>query len=190
MQVCIYLYFIFFKLVIFGRDVTEYTHGKWDEAIKVLRWRERESHFIQRPHGSLRYLISTNLDILYAVGVVSQLMESPTSTYMKVPKRILCYLKVTFDYQLFYSFSNDYKLHRFCDSDYARDINDINRTSCFIYFMGGYSFSWSSKKQPIVTLSTYQSKYVAITWWVIIFFYSTTFSVPILMDVYCLIVYP
>jgi len=45
---------------------------------------------------------------------------------MKVPKRILRYLKGTLDYGLFYSFSNDFKLHRICDSDYVRDIDDRN----------------------------------------------------------------
>jgi len=38
-------------------------------------------------------------------------METPSSTDIKVPKRILRYLKGTLDYELFYSFSNDFKLH-------------------------------------------------------------------------------
>jgi len=113
--------------------------------------------------GSLRYLTCTRPDILYAVGVVSRFMETPTSTHMKVAKRILRYLKGTLDYGLFYSFSNDFKLHGFCDSDYAGDIDDRKSTSGFIFFMGGCAFSWSSKKQPIVTLSTCESEYVAAT---------------------------
>jgi len=82
---------------------------------------------------------------------------------MKVAKRILRYLKGTLDYGLFYSFSNNFKLHGFCDSDYTKDINDRMSTSGFTFFMGGGVFSWSSKKQPIVTLSTCESEYVAAT---------------------------
>ncbi|KAL4297638.1 hypothetical protein GQ457_12G007010 [Hibiscus cannabinus] len=44
--------------------------------------------------GSLRYLTCTRPDILFAVGVVSRYMETPTSTHMKAAKRILRYLKV------------------------------------------------------------------------------------------------
>ncbi|TYK04854.1 reverse transcriptase [Cucumis melo var. makuwa] len=53
--------------------------------------------------GSLRYLTCTRPDILFNVGLVSRFMESPTTTHLKVAKRILCYLKGTLDYGLFYS---------------------------------------------------------------------------------------
>jgi hypothetical protein len=39
--------------------------------------------------GSLRYLICTRLNILYAVGLVSRYMEEPRSTHWKTIKRIL-----------------------------------------------------------------------------------------------------
>ncbi|XP_073219964.1 secreted RxLR effector protein 161-like [Cicer arietinum] len=113
--------------------------------------------------GKLRYLTCTRPDILYAVGVVSCLMEAPTTTHMKVTKRILCYLKSMLDYGLYYYSSNDFKLFGFCDSDFTGDINDINSTNGFIFFMGDCAFSWRSKKQPIVTLSTCESECVAAT---------------------------
>ena len=48
--------------------------------------------------GSLHYLTCIRPDILYAVGVVSRYMENPTTTHLKVTKRILCYLKGTIDF--------------------------------------------------------------------------------------------
>ncbi|XP_073221562.1 secreted RxLR effector protein 161-like [Cicer arietinum] len=110
---------------------------------------------------SLKYLTCTRPDILYVVGVVSRFTEAPTTTHMKVTKRILCYLKCTLDYGLFYSSSNDFKFFGFCDSDFAGDIDDRKSISGFIFFMGDCAFSWSSNKQPIVTLSTCDSEYVA-----------------------------
>ncbi|RDX78925.1 hypothetical protein CR513_40720, partial [Mucuna pruriens] len=113
--------------------------------------------------GSLRYLTSTRPDIMYAVGVVCRFMEAPTSTHMKAAKRILRYLKGTLDFGLFYSSSNEFKLMRFCDSDFVGDVDDRQSTTGFVFFMGGCAFTWNSKKQVIVTLSTCEAEYLATT---------------------------
>ena len=47
--------------------------------------------------GSLRYLTCRRPDILFAVGVVSRFMDAPTSTNLKVTKRIFRYLKGTIE---------------------------------------------------------------------------------------------
>ncbi|RDX69180.1 hypothetical protein CR513_51742, partial [Mucuna pruriens] len=99
---------------------------------------------------------------MYAVVVICRFMEAPTSTHMKAAKRILRYLKGTLDFGLFYSSSNEFKLVGFCDNDFARD-DDRKSTTGFVFFMGGCAFTWSSKKQAIVTLSTCEAEYVAAT---------------------------
>ncbi|XP_074351809.1 secreted RxLR effector protein 161-like [Apium graveolens] len=88
-------------------------------------------------------------------------MEAPTTTHMKAAKRILRYLKGTMDYGLLYHYSNEFKLVGYCDSDRAGDIDDRKSTTGYVFFIGDTSFSWSSKKQPIVTLSTCEAEYVA-----------------------------
>ncbi|KAA0058430.1 putative mitochondrial protein [Cucumis melo var. makuwa] len=82
-------------------------------------------------------------------------MESPTTTHLKVTKRILRYLRGTLDYGLFYSSSKEFKLEGYYDSDWAGDTNDRKSTSGYVFFIGNTAFTWSSKKQPIVTLSTF-----------------------------------
>ncbi|RDX81241.1 putative mitochondrial protein, partial [Mucuna pruriens] len=82
--------------------------------------------------GSLRYLTSTRSDIMYVVGVVCRFIKSPTSTYMKVAKRILRYLKGKLNFSLFYSFSNNFKLMGFCDSDFAGDVDNRKNTIDFV----------------------------------------------------------
>jgi hypothetical protein len=47
------------------------------------------------------------------------------------------------------------------DSDYAGDLNDRKSTSGYVFMLGTGVVSWSSKKQPIVTLSTTEAEYVA-----------------------------
>ncbi|KAA0038954.1 Copia protein [Cucumis melo var. makuwa] len=54
------------------------------------------------------------------------------------------------------------KLEGYCDSDSAGDTNDRKSTSGYVFFIGNNTaFTWSSKKQPIVTLSTCEAKYIA-----------------------------
>ncbi|XP_042033570.1 secreted RxLR effector protein 161-like [Salvia splendens] len=113
--------------------------------------------------GSLRYLTCTRPDILYATGLVRRYIENPTTTHFKVAKRILRYLKGTIDYGLLYSATNDYMLVGYSDSDWAGDTDDRKSTSGYVFYMGDTAFTWMSKKQPIVTLSTREAVYVAAT---------------------------
>ncbi|MBV8801912.1 MAG: hypothetical protein JO131_02910, partial [Gammaproteobacteria bacterium] len=109
--------------------------------------------------GSLRYLTCTRPDILYGVGLISRYMEKPDSTHLKAAKRILRYIRGTISYGLVYSFSNDFKLCGYSDSDWGGDINDRKSTTGFVFFIRDSAFTWLSKKQPIVTLSTCEAEY-------------------------------
>ncbi|KAL5568431.1 hypothetical protein UlMin_025006 [Ulmus minor] len=141
------------------RTPTEYgiKMSKHEEGKRV------DPTFFKSLVGSLRYLTCTRPDILHAVGLVSWYMESPTTTHFKAAKRILRYLKGTIDFGLFYSVSNDYKLVGYSDSDWGGDIDNRRITTGFVFFMGDTAFTWMSKKQPIVTLSTCEAEYVAAT---------------------------
>ncbi|XP_028959409.1 secreted RxLR effector protein 161-like [Malus domestica] len=113
--------------------------------------------------GSLRYLTCIRLDILYVVELVSHYMENPTTTHLKTTKRILRYLKGTVNFGLFYSSSSNYKLVGYSDSDWTGDSDDRKIIIGFVFFMGDIAFTWMSKKQPIVALSTCEAEYVATT---------------------------
>lgn len=113
--------------------------------------------------GSLRYLTCIRPDILYGVGLVSRYMESPTTTHFKAAKRILRYVKGTIDFGLLYPSSNEFKLAGYSDSDWNGDVDDRNSTTGFVFYLESSAFTWSSKKQPIVTLSTCEAEYVAAT---------------------------
>ncbi|KAK0603198.1 hypothetical protein LWI29_002398 [Acer saccharum] len=76
-------------------------------------------------------------------------------------KRALRYLKGTIDYGIFYKKSGNKELVAFTDSDYAGDLEDRKSTSGYVFILSGGAVSWSSKKQPIVTLSTTEAEFVA-----------------------------
>ncbi|KAH9735937.1 hypothetical protein KPL71_017913 [Citrus sinensis] len=135
-------------------------------GVKLSKYDEGEDinpTFFKSLVGSLRYLTCTRPDILYAVGLVSRYMENPKTTHFKAAKRILRYIKGTINFGLLYSFSNDYKLIGYSDSDWGGDVDDRKSTTGFVFFMGDTAFTWMSKKQPIVTLSTCEAEYVAAT---------------------------
>jgi len=114
--------------------------------------------------GSLRYLTSARPDLSLSVGIVSRFMEEPVYSHWKALKRILRYIQGTVSLGLFYSTVEDYKLVGFSDSDWCGDIDDRKSTSGYVFFMGNTAFTWLSKKQPIVTLSTCEAEYVAASW--------------------------
>ncbi|XP_056159718.1 secreted RxLR effector protein 161-like [Syzygium oleosum] len=129
--------------------------SKFDEGVDV------DPTYYGSLIGSLRYLTCTRPDIMYSVGIVSRYMEKPKSTHLKAAKRILCYIKITIDHDLHYTQSKSFQLRAYSDSDYVGDIDDRKSTTDFVFFLCDTAFTWSSKKQPSVTLSTCEAEYVA-----------------------------
>ncbi|KAH9648378.1 hypothetical protein KPL70_025559 [Citrus sinensis] len=101
-------------------------------GVKLSKYDEGEDidpTFFKSLVGSLRYLTCTRPDILYAVGLVSRYMKNPKTTHFKAAKRILRYIKGTINFGLLYSFSNDYKLIGYSDSDWGGDVDDRKSTT-------------------------------------------------------------
>ena len=81
--------------------------------------------------------------------------------HLQAAKRVLRYLKGTIDYGIFYKKNRNKQLIALTDSDYAGDIEDKRSTFGYVFMLSGGAVSWSSKKQPIVTLSTTEAEFVA-----------------------------
>jgi len=111
--------------------------------------------------GCLRYLTCTRPDILFGVGLVSRFMETPRTSHLKAARRILSYIKGTVDHGLFYSQNHNLELVGFSDSDWAGSREDRRSTTGFVFYLGDAAFTWSSKKQSIVALSTCEAEYIA-----------------------------
>ena len=114
--------------------------------------------------GSLLYAaVGTKPDISHAVGVVSKFSSKPTQAHLTAVKRIYRYLKGSLDVTLKYKKSGDAQLIGYTDADFAGDLDDRHSTSGNLFLMSGGPVSWFSKKQPIVTLSTAEAEYVALS---------------------------
>lgn len=113
--------------------------------------------------GNLRYLVATRPDISFGVGLLSRFMEEPRESHWQAAKRILRYVKGTMNDGIFYFANNVAKLVGYTDSDWAGDIETRKSTSGYAFHLGLVVFSWSSKKQQLVALSTVEAEYIAAT---------------------------
>ena len=114
--------------------------------------------------GSLLYAsIATRPDIAQAVGAVSKFNFCPTEAHLTAVKRIFCYLKGTINLCIKYERSADNRLVGFSDADWAGDMDDRHSTTENLFMMSGAAIDWSSKKQPVVALSTTEAEYVVLS---------------------------
>lgn len=111
--------------------------------------------------GSLMYLTATRPDLMYGVSLISRFMGNPTEQHWLAAKRILRYLKGTTGLGICYKKRGCKELIAYSDSDFAGDLDDRKSTSGYVFLLSSGAVSWSSKKQPVVTLSTTEAEYIA-----------------------------
>jgi len=115
--------------------------------------------------GALMYLaIATRPDIAYSVSVLARFSKNPGLQHWKAVKHLLRYLKGTLDFKLTYSSTCSLSLFTtYTDADHGGNPDNGRSTSGYIVKMGTGTISWSSKLQGIVTLSTTEAEYAAVT---------------------------
>jgi hypothetical protein len=113
--------------------------------------------------GSLMYaIISTRPDIAYVISVVSRYGSNPTDAYWRAVKRIFRYLKGTATMRL--AFRGEISpLAGYSDADWAGDYDSRRSISGYVFNVGSGVISWSSKRQPIVALSSCEAEYIGQT---------------------------
>ena len=86
---------------------------------------------------------------------------------MQAAKQILRYVNGTRDHEIFHFYSNNFNLVGCIYNDWGGDVETIKSTVgyvfIFIFYLRIETFSWSSKKQQVVALSTIEDEYMAIT---------------------------
>jgi hypothetical protein len=113
--------------------------------------------------GSLLYFTATRPDIMYAASLVSRYMESPKDSHWKMVKWILRYVAGTLNFGLWNTQSDNNHLSGYIDDDFVGSLDDRKSTSGHVFHLGTNLISWASKKQPIVSISSTETEYVAAT---------------------------
>jgi hypothetical protein len=112
--------------------------------------------------GSLLYIARMmRPDITFTVSLLSRFMANPGHIHWEAAKRVLRYLKGTKDLRLTYGTRAD-GLTGYTDADWASQ-DHRHSTSGYIFLIDGGAVSWSSKKQPVVALSSTEAEFIAAT---------------------------
>jgi len=88
-------------------------------------------------------------------------MVKPTTSHLVATKRILRYVKGTSNHGIQYSKNQSGELIGYSDSDWSGDKDDRKSIATYVFMIENASFSWSSKKESVVALSSCEAEYIA-----------------------------
>jgi hypothetical protein len=97
------------------------------------------------------------------VSMVSRYMHDPRTEHMDAIYRILRYLKSCPGKGLWFKKNNHLNVKGYCDVDWASYLDDRRSMSGYCVFVGGNLISWRSKKQSVVSQSTAEAEYRAMS---------------------------
>ncbi|XP_068639307.1 uncharacterized mitochondrial protein AtMg00810-like [Aristolochia californica] len=117
----------------------------------------------QRLVGSLIYLTTTCPDISYAIHQVSQFMSSPRHLHIAAVRRIIRYLQGSPTRGLFFPTSSSLQLVGYSDADWAGCSDTRRSTTAWCMFLGSALISWRCKKQDLVSNSSTEAEYRAMS---------------------------
>ncbi|WOH09590.1 hypothetical protein DCAR_0729048 [Daucus carota subsp. sativus] len=113
----------------------------------------------RRLAGALQYLTITRPDISYAVQQICLHMHDPRTDHMSALKRIIRYVQGTLDQGLHLYPSSVSSLVSYTDADWGGCPDTRRSTSGYCVFLGDNLLSWSSKRQPTLSLSSAEAEY-------------------------------
>lgn len=106
-------------------------------------------------------MLGSRPDLAFALGYLSRYQDAASDIHWTYLKRVLRYLRGTIDYELTYKRRKEPVLSAFVDADWANDVDERKSTSGYLIQAFGNTIHWSSKKQPIVSLSSTEAEYIA-----------------------------
>nr|GEW45428.1 uncharacterized mitochondrial protein AtMg00810-like [Tanacetum cinerariifolium] len=122
---------------------------------------EVDVHVYRSMIGSLMYLTSSRLDIMFAVCACARYQVNPKVSHLHVVKMIFRYLKCQPKLGLWYPKDSYFDLVAYTGSDYARASLDRKSTTRGCQYLRSRLILWQCKKQNVVANSTTEAEYVA-----------------------------
>jgi hypothetical protein len=114
--------------------------------------------------GSIMYAMTgTRPDLAFALGQCCRYISNPGKEHWMAVKRVLRYLKGTLSAGLQYGKSEALTLEAYSDAGWGGPTGTGKSVGGWLILINGSPVSWSSKLQPIVTLSSTEAELVAVT---------------------------
>ena len=124
---------------------------------------------IQKPYkellGCLIYIMQgTRPDISYCITYFSQFQNCFSNAHWEYLKGVLRYLKLTEKFVLKFKKKNynNINLIAYADSDFANS-KDRKSVTGYVIKLNGNAISWRTKKQEMVSLSSAEAEYIALS---------------------------
>ena len=122
-----------------------------------------DANCYRRLLGKLIYLTVTRPDITYAVSVLNQFMHEPCMVHWDGALRVLGYIKCAPGKGLIYQRHDHLRIEAYSDARYAGDKGDRKSTTRYCTYVGGNLVTWRSRKQKVISCSSAEAKYRAMT---------------------------
>ena len=114
--------------------------------------------------GSLMYImLGTHPDIAYAVTKMAQHAANPSQDHLTRALHICRYLAGTSRYALIYKGKSNRGLFACADSDWASNPVDRRSTTGYMIKLADGIFSWNSRAQRTVALSSTEAEYMSLS---------------------------
>ncbi|XP_058783814.1 uncharacterized mitochondrial protein AtMg00810-like [Vicia villosa] len=109
--------------------------------------------------GSLFYLKATRSELMFDVGLLSRFMSKPTHSHLGAAKTVLRYIMGTLEHKIIFEKNAKIEFKGYCDSDWARSVDDMKSTSGYVFSLVLGVISWCSKKQDTIAQSSAEVEY-------------------------------
>ena len=108
---------------------------------------------------------NTRPDIAVATSILARHVSSPTVVHWTGVKRIFRYLDHTKDKKLKLGNVAEQNVHLigYADADWSNDTDDLKSNTGYLLKYLGAPITWSCRKQTLVTLSSTEAEYVAVS---------------------------
>jgi len=108
-------------------------------------------------------MLGTRPDITFAVTQLARHTANPSPDHLSKALYICRYLVGTQDYALIYKGESRLGVYACTDSDWASNPEDRRLQTGYFITVAGGAFSWVSKAQRTVALSSTEAKYMALS---------------------------
>ena len=111
--------------------------------------------------GIMFYFMHNRPYLCFFVSVVFIFIQDPRKSHWKVAKRIVLYIKGTYQYGIKY-YRSTKPLSSNTNSDYGGYIEDQKSSSCYVFSLSGAPLVLSCKKHKIVSLFSTEVDYCSV----------------------------